>query len=286
MQIFIRIVVILFVIPLAALIAGLPILYLVLPSLGVEPSKHIMYLRIIMPALVVGAIWLYVRSWKKTAVRSADADASQPSTSLRSGFVWALAIVIGGPFLYAMVQSSSKDAERKRQPGYAEFQDADILLTGSSKGIAHGNTADAQKLANEFSLRLKEARKMGIESRKSSSIVSLTGGEFPTYCLLTRESCVFMVHVPDLRNFSPEAKDFIAEAAWITAMAVIEPFKANLRDVAVGLRGALFYDRVVTGRLDATGNLASVRPGQVNGDTEGQTFLQSRFVPRSSAESK
>ncbi len=157
---------------------------------------------------------------------------------------------------------------------------------GSSKGIAHGNMADAQKLANEFSLRLKEARKMGIESRKSSSIASLTGGEFPTYCLLTRKSCVFMVHVPDLRNFSPEAKDFIAEAAWITAMTVIEPFKANLRDVAVGLRGALFYDRVVTGRLDATGNLASVRPGQVNGDTECQTFLQSRFVPRSSAESK
>lgn len=276
MQYFIRFIVLLFLIPFCTLLAALATMFVVLPSLGVVDDKSGRY--ILMATLLVvfvGSNWLYVRSWKKPDGQSVP---PRPSTSLRSGFVWALVMVIGVPFAYVMVRSSREDAELKQQPGHAAFLDANNLLAGRSQGIAHGNSPAAQELAKALSSSLKVAREMGIESRKSAPTVSLTHGEFITYCLLTKESCVFMVHVPDLRKFSPEAKDFITEEAWLAALAITKPQKADLRKLAVGLRGALLYDRVASGNLDTSENTASPKPGYVFGDTECRHFLQGFFA--------
>ncbi len=279
MQIFVRIIVLLFVIPFSALLAGMVTAFFVQPALGVELGKQGAYPLIVILVGTVGAIWLYVRSWKKPDVQAATPLPPRSPTSMRSGFVWALIIVVGGPIFYVMVRSSWKDAEQRRQPGHAAFQAANTLLTGASQGNAHGNTAAAQELASAFSSRLKEARNLGIESRTSTSIVSLTRGEFLTYCLLTKDSCVFMVHVPDLRNFSPEAKNFIADAAWIVAQDTTEPLKAELRSITVGLRGALLYGRVISGSASSSGKSAFSRHTDINDDTACRSYLQGYFAP-------
>jgi hypothetical protein len=258
---------------------------LLLPNLGVVADKVDTYARILAWIAAALAVWLYVRSWKKTDSQAAVPTPRRSPTSMRSGFVWALVIVIGGPFIYAMFKGAGEDAARKQQPGYAAFQSADMLLIGKSNGIAHGNTPEAQALASEFSQRMKQARKLGIESRKSSSIISLTGGEFLTYCLLTQESCVFMVHVPDLRKFTPDAKDFIAEAAWFSALAITESRQSSLRNVCVGVRGALLYDRVICGRPGSPANAASLRLTKIDGNTESQEYLQGYFAQPAPASS-
>jgi len=258
---------------------------LLLPNLGVMADKVDTYARILAWIAAALAVWLYVRSWKKA---DSQPDVSAPrksSSSMGKGYVWALVIVIGGPFIYAMFKGAGEDAARKQQPGYAAFQSADMLLIGKSNGIAHGNTPEAQALAGEFSQRLKQARKLGIENRKSSPIISLTGGEFLTYCLLTKENCIFMVHVPDLRKFTQDAKDFIAEAAWITAVAVTESRQSSLQSVCVGVRGALMYDRVIGGHPGSPANATSLRITEVNGNNDSQEFLQGFFAISSPAAS-
>ncbi len=278
-QFFIRSMVLMVVIPFGAIIAAAAMLGIVLPSLDVGSYEQNAYPYIAAFIFVlvgtVGAYKIYIRSWKKADVQSVP---PRSSTSMRSGFAWALVIVIGVPFYYVSFRSSREKRELMAQPGHAAFLDANNLLVGGSQGIAHGNNPAAQELAKALSSRLKEAREMGIESRKSAPIVSLTRGEFITYCLLTKESCVFMVHVPDLRKFSPEAKDFITEEAWLAALAITKPHKADLRKLAVGLRGALLYDRVASGNLDTSENSAYPKPGYVFGDTECRHFLQGFFA--------
>lgn len=276
MQFFIRFIVLLFIIPFCTLLAALFTMLVVLPSLGVVDDKSGRYI-LITTVLVafVGSNWLYVRSWKKPDGQSVP---PRSSTSLRSGFVWTLVIVIGVPFYYVAFRSSREKSELIAQPGHAAFLAANNLLAGRSQGIAHGNNPEAQELAKTLSSRLKDAREMGIESRKSAPIVSLTHGDFLTYCLLTKDSCVFMVHVPDLRQFSPEAKDFITEEAWVAALDITKTHKADLRTLAVGLRGVLLYDRVASRRMDASENPASLKPGYVFGDSECRQFLQGYFA--------
>lgn len=282
-----RIIILPFVALFSALFVAI-IARVLLPSLGFATDKFDPYARILAVVAMVVAVWLYVRSWKKGDLQAEKAPPRKPAVPLMTVLIWVLIIVVGGPLGYVSIQSSFKEGARKQQPGYKAFQVADDLLMGRSQGATHGNTPAAEALAREFSVRLKQARKLGIEARKSSSIVSLTGGEFLTYCLLTHDSCVFMVHVPDLRNFAPDAKDYIAEAAWITALAITEPSQANLRNVTVGLRGALLYDRVIAGRAGSPTNSASLQYADIDDNVECRSFLQGYFAmppPVSSAAS-
>ncbi|MCF7788767.1 MAG: hypothetical protein K9N47_21765 [Prosthecobacter sp.] len=281
MQFFIRAIVLLFIIPVCTLLAGVVIMFVVLPSLGVVETKSGRYIELaLLLVMLVGSTWLYVRSWKKPDGQSAP---PRSSTSMRSGFILALAMVIGVPFYYLKYKSSREDAALQQRPGHAAFLAANDLVAGSSQGIAHGNSPEAQELAKALSSRLKEAREMGIDSRKSAPIVSLTHGQFLTYCLLTKDSCVFMVHVPELRKYSSEAKDFITKAAWVAALDITQPHQADLRKLAVGLRGVLLYDRVAAAHLNPAEDQPSIKPGYVIGDTECRKFLQGFFTSASAA---
>ncbi|MEI6537042.1 MAG: hypothetical protein WCN98_17000, partial [Verrucomicrobiaceae bacterium] len=56
-----------------------------------------------------------------------------------------------------------------------------------------------------------------------------------------------MVHVPELRKFTSEAKTTIAQLAWIVASAVSAEMNPQPARIAVGIRGAILYDRAWTG---------------------------------------
>lgn len=274
MQTLIRIVVLLFVIPSGALVAG----YCTRLLVGSDPDKHgADYALLVILTVLLVATRLYMRSWRKTGVKAAPPVPSGSSKTVRSGFVWALVIVIGGPLLYQSVRTSQQNRARKLQPGYAAFESANLLLMSKSRGIAHGNVPEAQLLAEKFSERLKLVRQLGIESGKSS-FGSLTGGEFLTYCLLAGDTCVFMVHVPDLRKFSSEAKSYLVSAAWATALTITESSQPGLRNICVGVRGALMYDRLIAGSAGSPENANALRFTEIAGDPECQEYLQSMFA--------
>ena len=276
-----RIICIIFIVWFGALLFALPAMFL-LPTLGMKEG----YVRICVALLAlmtpITGVWLYVRTWKKADAPPLS-EPKRSELSMRNGLFTALALLVGVPFAYFRFKDTTEEMTRQQQPGHADFRKADLLLTGRSEGTAHGNTPEAQALAAEFSLYLKQARKLGIESRKSTSIISLTGGEFLTYCRLTQDNCVFMVHVPDLRNFSREAKDYIADSAWFSALAVTEPRQAALKNVCVGVRGVLMYDRVITGSPGSPARAPFLRHTEVDGDTECKSYLQGYFALPSSA---
>lgn len=279
MQFFIRSMVVLCVIPFSAIVAMAAVMGVLLPSLGVGSYEHNKSIYIAAFFLVVlstiGAFRFYIRSWKKPDV----SQTSGFSSSMRSGFVWGLAALVGVLLFYLGLQSSHENMELRWQPEHAAFQAANNLLAGTSQGLAHGNSPTAQTLAESLSSRLKEASSKGIERRGSAPVISLTKGNFLTYCLLTQERCVFLVHVPGLRNYSSEAKEFITEAAWAAAMDITSPYRSDLRILAIGTRGLLQYDRVISAALNAEGKPAALTPGYVKGDRECRAYLQGFFAP-------
>lgn len=258
---------------LATIIAGRA----VMPAFGLEFNLD--YARMAGWALSPISIWLYVRTWERGDSGSVMLGAPRQLISLGSSLRWTfgMALVIGlGIFA---LQSVSKNTEVVRPPGARAFHEANLLITSSRKGIQHGNTPKAKQLAGEFASRLKMARHQGIEARKSAVVISASGGEFLTYCHMTDDHCVFLVHVPDLRNFTPSAKDYIAEAALTTALNLTAKSGIKPAAVAVGIRGALFYDRALSVALEGGSRISSVPTDQVEGNDECESFLGGYFAP-------
>ncbi len=226
-------------------------------------------------------IWLYVRTWKRNDSVSAIPTVAGQRLSLGSTLRWTVGATLGIGLGIAALQSWSNKSEVVRQPKpeTKAFHEANLLITSSRHGTHHGNTSQAKELAGEFSSLLKLARQQGVEARKSAAVISATGGEFLTFCHMTDDHCLFLVHVPDLRKFSVGAKDYIADAALKTAVALASKGGMRPADVAVGIRGALLYDRALTANLDGN-TLVSSRPAsQVKGNDECTSFLAGYFKP-------
>lgn len=134
--------------------------------------------------------------------------------------------------------------------GEAAFKAASGEIAVKAGSAAKGNSEAAIKLAAEFSKDIKVLRENFFTQRKKKPLFSLSDGEFLTYCRLDDRVCVFLVHVPDLRKFSTDAKADLADLAWATAQQVVN---ANLETpppkLAVGLRGVMFYDRAIVGKV-------------------------------------
>lgn len=201
------------------------------------------------------AMWLFALTVGKTQVTQLMDPATGLPVTLKKRHTlfflppkfWSVAGTGVALFSILLPSDFTTHSTSASSAGHAAFNAANGLLTTSSKGVVHGNTAEAQVLAEAFSAALKEIRKEGIEKGRSAG-PSLTKGEFLTYCLLKEQCCVFMVHVPQLRKFSEDAKAFMAEAGWLVALQVLEESGTKPAAVAVGVRGSLLYDRVIVGR--------------------------------------
>lgn len=148
----------------------------------------------------------------------------------------------GGATAYAELEDASPT-------GKQAFEAANTKIHGKSGGVAHGNTEQAQALALEFSKTAKTLRNKAIERRTSA--ISMTGGEMVTYAHVTPTRCVFLVHVPQLRKFSSEAKEVMGEIAWISARQAAASLQPPPATLAVGIRGTLIYDRAISGTMAA-----------------------------------
>ena len=141
----------------------------------------------------------------------------------------------------------SREHPRQAAPGEAAFRAANKQIISNKGTTAFGNNSESIALGNDYAKGLKILRE-GFFTKKNDEAFSITKGEFLTYCQLNKDSCVFLVHVPELRRFTAEAKASLSELAWINAQAVL---KANLAQppatVVVGLKGAVFYESICVG---------------------------------------
>ncbi|WP_009962098.1 hypothetical protein [Verrucomicrobium spinosum] len=213
----------------------------------------------------VGGAWasaLCVMLYAKTIGKTVDNPYIDPATGRPAvyrkrhtfffipAFPWAVLGMIGAAFISVGALFAPKDgfdsADSSNSAEEARFESANRKITTNNDGVAHGNSPEAEKLAAEFSAKLKSLRDVGIEPSKKRS-VSLSGGEFITFCHLAGDTCVFLVHVPELRKYTDEAKEFMGEAAWGVAQHCLATLPDKPEEVAVGVRGIALYDRVLTG---------------------------------------
>ncbi len=279
------------VVILVGFIAGpfLGIMVLSMLKMDSDVNAH----RLILPMMIGGGatgMWLFVRLYGNSEVIMQF----DPSTRQRvrvttkhilfglpPGF-WAKTLTV--LCAVSVVHALSLPVDPARVPsgaatakGTAAFQEANEQLTGVSQGRAHGNTKEAEELAEAFSNALLNVRKTGIEPSNRSSTFSLTKGYFLTYCLLTEQCCIFLVHVPELRNYAEDARALIADAGWGVALKLMQASEHHPSTVVVGMRGALQYDRVIIGNGQTAEGRAVSAERTLHGDRDCREELAVQF---------
>ena len=134
----------------------------------------------------------------------------------------------------------------------ARLNAAEGKITSDSEGIAHGNSPEAKALAEKYATTMKSLREEFFTKGKKG--ISLSGGNFITYCELHEGRCVFITHVPQYRKFTGNAKDSLAEIAWEAAQETVSDTLHEGDDLGVGLKGVVFYGSVMVGHVTAIGN--------------------------------
>jgi hypothetical protein len=168
-------------------------------------------------------------------------------------------------------------------PGELEFREANKQIIADPNTVVFGNSEAALALAKQYSTSLKIMRDKMFTKGDQTALGSLEG-DFLTYCQSNEDSCVFLVHVPELRRFTEEAKESLANLAWINAQSVLQ---ANTRrppkTVVVGVKGLLLYDNILIGDY-----VADPQPGKDGIKTRGSgladmKLLYPYFVPPAAA---
>ena len=164
-----------------------------------------------------------------------------------------LALAFCGFLGFRVVQFAKYVREHPRQPAPGEeaFREANRQIIGNEGKTAFGNNEVATALARDYAKSLKIMRENLFTKSKDDGF-SITKGEFLTYCQWNGDSCVFLVHVPELRHFTAEAKDSLSELAWINAQSVMGArHETPPKTLAVGIKGAMLYERIMVGKFVA-----------------------------------
>lgn len=185
-------------------------------------------------------------------------------------------LLCGSLLIWGMMGGKDRDhAPAQPVPVTASsiLDDVESKISTDSGGIAHGNTDEAQALAREFSEAFQLLREELFT--KGGKGFSLSGGKFITYCELRPGQCAFVVHVPEYRRFDDDAKESLAELAWIVGQRMAREKLKPGDKLAVGLKGIVFYGSVMTGEVAAPDD-DEAKP-QTHGDSRSD--LLSFFAP-------
>jgi hypothetical protein len=122
---------------------------------------------------------------------------------------------------------------------------AELAIVSDSKGTALGNSPEAIVLAGRFAAYMEAADKEAFTDSKAK--LKLSGGHYVTWCELRPGRCAFVVHVPEYRRFTGDAKELLAKLAWSAAQRTVSSTLDEGDQLAVGLKGVLMYGAVMTG---------------------------------------
>jgi hypothetical protein len=214
------------------------------------------------------AIWLYAKTMGQSTTNTYLDPATHQPVVIRNSHTlffippvpWAILATIVACAMSLLAVFISEDRLQPHSSvvegsssAKAAFVEANRLITIGKGQQAFGNTPDAERLAAEFSEGIKLGRQIGVQAARKKSKLSFSNGQFLTYCRINPDSCAFMVHVPDLRKFKQDAKDYMIQVAWAIAMKQVNRLHPQPLQLAVGIRGAFLYDAVYEGSvLDLT----------------------------------
>jgi hypothetical protein len=139
-------------------------------------------------------------------------------------------------------------ADVPRQPGDLALLEVERQIVSDDEGYALGNSNEARERALVFADRMKELDESFFT--QTDATLKLSGGKYVTWCELRDGRCAFVVHVPEYRRFDDEAKDVLAQLAWMTAQETAAESLEPGEELAVGLKGVLLYGAVMIGRYD------------------------------------
>ena len=201
-----------------------------------------------------------------------------------------LLLPISAVSIYVFAMGLQRGWERAQQRELAEgasdnlggdaetrLSEAELKIFTSSRGIAHGNTAEARALAETFAKDMQTLRETLFTER--DRVLSLTNDQFVTYCELQADRCAFVVHVPDYRKFTDEAKESLAMLAWRVAENTAAKKLKPGDSLAVGLKGSILYGSVLVGEIGADANQ------EKSGQEADRDALLAFFAPTSNSES-
>lgn len=152
------------------------------------------------------------------------------------------------------------------QPGEAEFRTASSKIMSYSSTAAFGNSKEAIEMASAYSDALKNGREVLFKGGKESKL-AFAKGHFLVYCELRGDRCAFLVHVPELRQYTSEARKIQADFAWLLARSILRKNYPNKEmKLAIGLRGAVLYGPVLVGQLAADDKDESEPTKSLDGD--------------------
>lgn len=154
-------------------------------------------------------------------------------------------------------------AEIPREPGELALLEVERQIVSDDEGYALGNSDEARDLARRFADRMKELDETLFT--QTDATIKLSGGQYVTWCERRAGRCAFIVHVPEYRRFDDEAKDVLAQLAWMTAQETAADSLEPGEELAVGLKGVLLYGAVIVGEYDPGYDGEDVR---VHGDKE------------------
>ena len=184
--------------------------------------------------------------------RSTSASSSRkafPKAAWAGLILFALAALgIGFYGLVLVARNTSQRGTHHHAPGKAEFEEANHTIDFNRGTVAFGNSTRATAIANFFSQEMKQFRENQFQGGKKNGF-SASEHEFMTYCDLRTNQCIILVHVPELRRYTSEAKNSISILGWETAQRLLRERKVGQvgMKLFVGVRGAIFYERVMTG---------------------------------------
>lgn len=161
------------------------------------------------------------------------------------GMVWAVFAFIVAGMVTVFALGPDKADKTSSKPGEDAFKTAEHNTSSNRGQFAFGNTTDAKKLAAAFSQGMKDFREIAISGTDSKS--GLSKGEFLTHCQLTSSGCVFVVHVPGLRNYQDTAKNAIKRAAWDLSQTLASSLKPKPAALAVAIRGVVLFESIWIG---------------------------------------
>jgi hypothetical protein len=139
--------------------------------------------------------------------------------------------------------------KQPKKPGEAELWAAENFIRAYESSESSGNSPGAIAFADQFSRSLRVSRQFMFTEGKAGS-TSLSQGRFLTYCFLKEDSATVLVHVPELRRYTDDAKLTLEEFAWGLATSYASSKHPEVKKLALGIKGPLNYSAIITGLVN------------------------------------
>jgi hypothetical protein len=176
------------------------------------------------------------------------------SEAPKSGMMkWVIILLVLG-----LAAGITKILTQPKPPGFDALHEAEAALT-ESKTRGSGDSPGEKRAATVMAETAEALRDAGISSGSSKfgrgkaglvrrAAAAMDANGFTAVCSVRGDTAVFLLHVPDLRKFSDDAKTAMGKMAWFAArtgwMELPEPRPAR---ICAAIKGIASYDRAVEG---------------------------------------